>query len=165
MITIEKVTSNVQGFFISNFRRLNFISRRFGTLYLFHLHRQEGEKCSRSPPSVSRHLLTGRTVFWKTVFSVARSTFWMCFVMAIFKSSILCTVIVRCTEIFDHPVFGNGRSFLTWIMSGCDNVCSNILQNTIASIGYTVSSRTLCPVSVVFPVSCLVQLATTHDIQ
>jgi hypothetical protein len=25
-------------------RRLNFISRRFGTLYLFHLHRQEGEK-------------------------------------------------------------------------------------------------------------------------
>jgi hypothetical protein len=24
-------------------RRLNFISRRFGTLYLFHLHRQEGE--------------------------------------------------------------------------------------------------------------------------
>jgi hypothetical protein len=24
-------------------RRLNFIRRRFGTLYLFHLHRQEGE--------------------------------------------------------------------------------------------------------------------------
>jgi hypothetical protein len=24
-------------------RRLNFISRRFGTLYLFHLHMQEGE--------------------------------------------------------------------------------------------------------------------------
>jgi hypothetical protein len=24
-------------------RRLNFISRRFGTLYLFHIHRQEGE--------------------------------------------------------------------------------------------------------------------------
>jgi hypothetical protein len=24
-------------------RRLNFISRRFGTFYLFHLHRKEGE--------------------------------------------------------------------------------------------------------------------------
>jgi hypothetical protein len=28
-------------------RRLNFICRRFGTLYLFHLHRQEGKRKRR----------------------------------------------------------------------------------------------------------------------
>jgi len=33
------------------------------------------------PPPVSRHLLTRRTVFSKTVFSIARSTFWMYSVM------------------------------------------------------------------------------------
>jgi hypothetical protein len=70
MITIQKVTSNVQSV----------------------------------PPPVSRHLLTRRTVFSKTVFSIARSTFKMYSVMKQFK--ILCflrvffTVIVRCTETF-----------------------------------------------------------------
>ena len=46
------------------------------------------------PPPVSRHLLTHRTVFSKTVFSIARSTFQMYSVTAIFNSSIVyCTVI------------------------------------------------------------------------
>jgi len=53
-----------------------------------------------SPPPVSRHLLTRRTVFSKTLFSIARSTFRMYSVMAIFSSSVVCTVIVRCTETF-----------------------------------------------------------------
>ena len=58
------------------------------------------------PPPVSRHLLTHRTVFSKTVFSIARSTFRMYSVMAIFISSIVyCTVIVRCTENFWSPCF------------------------------------------------------------
>ena len=55
MITIQKVTSNVQSV----------------------------------PAAVSRHLLTGRTVFLKSVFSIAWSTFWMYSMMAIFKSSIV----------------------------------------------------------------------------
>jgi len=61
----------------------------------------------KCPPPVSRHLLTRRTVFSKTVFSIARSTFRMCSVMAIFKSSVVwglfCTVTVRCTETFWSP--------------------------------------------------------------
>jgi hypothetical protein len=111
-------------------RRPNFVSLRFGTLCLFHLHRQVGvdtylpmkmeqnvpkrryikfrlreitqkktyniqntakvwnQKCSKCPPPVSRHLLTRRTVFSKTVFSIARSTFRMYSVMAIFISLI-----------------------------------------------------------------------------
>jgi hypothetical protein len=44
------------------------------------------------PPPVSRHLLTRRTVFSKTVFSIAWSTFRMYSVMAIFIS---CLGIVR----------------------------------------------------------------------
>jgi hypothetical protein len=60
--------------------------------------------CSKFPPPVSRHLLTRRTVFSKTVFSIERSTFRMYCVMAIFKSSIVfCTVIIRCTETFWSP--------------------------------------------------------------
>jgi len=39
------------------------------------------------PPVVSRHLFTSRTVFSKNVFSIARSTFRMYSVMAIFNSS------------------------------------------------------------------------------
>jgi hypothetical protein len=70
MITIQKVTSNVQSV----------------------------------PPPVSKHLLTRRTVFSKTVFSISRSTFRMCSVMAIFDSSVvwglMCIVIVRCTDTF-----------------------------------------------------------------
>ena len=46
---------------------------------------------SKCPPPVSRHLLTHRTVFSKTVFSIARSTFRLYSVMAIFNSSIVCT--------------------------------------------------------------------------
>jgi len=46
------------------------------------------KKCSKCPPPVTRHLLTRRTVFSKTVFSTARSTIRMYFVMAIFKSSV-----------------------------------------------------------------------------
>jgi hypothetical protein len=57
--------------------------------------------CSKCPPPVSRHLLTRRTVFSKTVFSIARSKFRMYSVMAIFISSIVyCTVIVRGTDTF-----------------------------------------------------------------
>jgi hypothetical protein len=41
------------------------------------------------PPPVSRHLLTRQTVFSKTLFSIARSTFQMCSVMAIFKSTVV----------------------------------------------------------------------------
>ena len=33
------------------------------------------KKCSKFPPPVYRHLLTRRTVFSKTVFSIARSIF------------------------------------------------------------------------------------------
>ena len=73
MITLQKVTSNVQ----------------------------------RCPPPVSRHLLTRRTVFSKTVFSIARYTFQMCPAMAIFKSSIM-WVLFEYTEsgaqrLFDKP--------------------------------------------------------------
>jgi hypothetical protein len=46
-------------------------------------------QCSKCPPPVSRHLLTRRTVFSNTVFSIARSTFQMYSVMAIFKSSVV----------------------------------------------------------------------------
>jgi len=45
--------------------------------------------CSKCPPPVSRLSLTRRTVFSKTVFSIARSTFRMCSVMAIFKPSVV----------------------------------------------------------------------------
>jgi hypothetical protein len=56
------------------------------------------------PPRQSpRHLVTRRTVFLKIVFSIARYTFRMCSVMAIFRSSVVCTVIVRCTETFWSP--------------------------------------------------------------
>ena len=41
------------------------------------------------PGPVSKHLLTRRTVFSKTVFSIARFTFRMYFVMAILKSSLV----------------------------------------------------------------------------
>ena len=47
------------------------------------------KKCSKCSPLVSRHLLTRRTVFSKTVFSIARSTFRMYSVMAIFESPIV----------------------------------------------------------------------------
>ena len=63
--------------------------------------------CSKCPPPLSRHLLTRRTVFSKTMFSIARSTFRMYSVMAIFSSStvwrLFCTVVVRCTETFWSP--------------------------------------------------------------
>jgi hypothetical protein len=39
---IETKISKFYAFFWVIPRRLNFISRRFGTLYLFHLHRQVG---------------------------------------------------------------------------------------------------------------------------
>ena len=68
MITIEKVTSNVQSV----------------------------------PPPVSRHLLTRQTVFSKTVFSIARSTFRMYSVMAIFNSSIV-GGLFEYTEFFIAP--------------------------------------------------------------
>ena len=42
-------------------------------------------------------------MFSKTVFRIAQSTFWMYSVIAIFNSSIVCTVIVRCTETFWSP--------------------------------------------------------------
>jgi len=35
---------NIVCFFLGNFRSINFICRRFGTLCLFHLHRQVGVK-------------------------------------------------------------------------------------------------------------------------
>jgi hypothetical protein len=41
-------------------RRLNFICRRFGTLWLFHLHRQVGVECSHSTPT---HLWRWNRVF------------------------------------------------------------------------------------------------------
>jgi len=47
----------------------------------------EIKNVQRVPPPVSRHILKRRTVFSKTVFSTARSTFRLCSVMAIFKSS------------------------------------------------------------------------------
>jgi hypothetical protein len=60
-----------------------------------------------SPLPVYRHLLTRRTVFSKTVFSIARSTFRMYSVMAEFNLSIVCTVIVRCTQTFWSPCILN----------------------------------------------------------
>ena len=75
MITIQKVTSNVQN-----------------------VH-----------PPVSRHLLTPQTVFSKTVFSIAQSTFRMCSVMAIFKSSIVWGLFEYtgsgAQRLFDHPLY------------------------------------------------------------
>ena len=73
MITIQKVTSNVQSV----------------------------------PPPVYRHLLTRWTVFLKTVFSTAWSTFWMYSVMGHLQI-INCVGIVRihwvhCTETFWSP--------------------------------------------------------------
>ena len=50
-----------------------------------------------SPP-VSRHLLTHRNVFSKTVFSIARSIFWMFSVTAIVNSSIV-------WGLFEYPEF------------------------------------------------------------
>ena len=59
------------------------------------------------PLPVSRHLLTPGTVFSKTVFGIARSTFRIYSVMAVFNSSVVwglfSTVIVRCTETFWSP--------------------------------------------------------------
>jgi len=73
VITIQKVTSNVQSFLLP----------------------------------VSRHLLTRRTVFSKTVFSIARSTFRIYSVMAVFKSSNVWGLseytIVRCRETLWSP--------------------------------------------------------------
>ena len=54
------------------------------------------------PPSISKHLLTSRTVFSKTVFIIARSTFRMYSVMAIFKSSIV-------WELFEYTESGAQR--------------------------------------------------------
>jgi len=54
------------------------------------------------PPPVSRHLLTHRTVFSKTVFSIAWSTFRMYSMMAIFNSSIVWGLF-EYTEFFIAP--------------------------------------------------------------
>jgi hypothetical protein len=85
-----------------------------------HYNTESYKWCSKCPPLVSRHLLTRRTVFSKTVFSIARSIFRMCSVMAIFKSSIVwelfqyteffCTVIIRCTETFPENSVRNYHS-------------------------------------------------------
>jgi hypothetical protein len=53
------------------------------------------KKSSKCPPPVSRHLLTRRTMFSKTVFNTARSTFRMFSVMVIFNPSIAHVGIVR----------------------------------------------------------------------
>ena len=59
------------------------------------------------PPPVSRHLLTRRNVFSKTVFSIARSTFRMYSVMAIFRSWVVWGLFeyteCRWTETFWSP--------------------------------------------------------------
>jgi hypothetical protein len=64
-------------------------------------------------PPVSRHLLTRRTVYSKTVFGIARSTFRNYFVMAIFSSSIVWGLF----EFFVAPPrkkkFGRGDTRLT----------------------------------------------------
>jgi hypothetical protein len=71
--------------------------------------------CSKGPPPVSRHLLTCCTAFSKTVFSIARSTFWMCSVMAIFKSSIVWGLFKYtksgAQRLSDHPVL----ILLSWV--------------------------------------------------
>jgi hypothetical protein len=59
--------------------------------------------CSKCPPPISKHLLKGRTVFSKTVLSIARSTFRMYSVLAIFNSSVVWGIFVRCTETFWSP--------------------------------------------------------------
>jgi hypothetical protein len=56
------------------------------------------KSCSKCSSPVSRHLLTRRTVFSKTVFSIARSTFRMYSVVA----------IVRCTEAFWSSCISTG---------------------------------------------------------
>ena len=61
-----------------------------------------------TPAPVSRHLLTRRTVFSKTVFNITRSTFRMYSVMAIFRSSIAWGLFEYsesgAQRHFDHPV-------------------------------------------------------------
>jgi hypothetical protein len=60
---------------------------------------------SKFPPPVSRHLLTRRTLFSKTMFSTVRYAFRMYSVMAIFNLSIVWGLFVRCTETFDRPAY------------------------------------------------------------
>jgi hypothetical protein len=55
--------------------------------------------CSKCPPPVSRHLLTRRTVFSKTVFSIRTTLSWGVKLFKIFLR-VFCTVIIRCTETF-----------------------------------------------------------------
>ena len=99
MITIQKVTSNVQSV----------------------------------PTPVSRHLLTHRTVFSKTVFSIARSTFRMYSVMDIFKSSIVWGLFEYAEFFFASPPFkkiGRRKIRRSWRPNGFrnDSVCKHVVQ-------------------------------------
>jgi hypothetical protein len=82
-------------------------------------------------PTSPRHILTCQTVFSKTMFSKARSTFQMYSVMSIFKSSILWglfkyvefffTVIIRGIETFWSPhkiLF----PYSTFTLKSCTNI-------------------------------------------
>jgi hypothetical protein len=57
------------------------------------------------PPPVSKHLLTRRTVFSKTVFSLARSAFQLYSVMFKIFLRVFCSVIIKRTKIFYHSVY------------------------------------------------------------
>jgi len=97
MITIQKVTSNVQSVI----------------------------------PPFSRHLLTRRTVFSNTVFSIARSTFRMYSAMAIFKLSIVWGLF-KYTEFFIAPQRKIGRRKIrrSWRPNGFrnDSVHKHVVQ-------------------------------------
>ena len=65
------------------------------------------KQCSECPTPVSRHLLTRRTVFSKTVFSMARSTFRIYSVMAVFKSSIILYCNRKAPKVFLITLYNN----------------------------------------------------------
>jgi hypothetical protein len=79
--------------------------------------------CSKCPLPLSRHLLTRRTVFLKTVFSIARSTFQMYSVMAIFNLSVVWGLF-EYTEFFIAPQrkkIGWRKIWRSWRPNGLRN--------------------------------------------
>ena len=107
MITIQKVTSNVQS-----------VSRQSPDIYW------HAELCSRRP-----------------FFSIARSTFRMYSVMAIFMMLVFCTVIVRCKETFWSLCISNTACELSPCGSGSiyiKHVKAYINHNQLLDIYITV---------------------------
>ena len=90
------------------------------SLYTWWLQYRKLQQCSKCPPPVSRHLLTCQTVFSKTMFSIAQSTFQMCSVMAIFKSSIVWGLLYcNCQVYRDILITLHDIVFMSWRFKIC----------------------------------------------